>query len=399
MRKEDYEKWLESQFLDVEPADSEPKAAARPEARSSDPRGTAAVEPPRTAGSPALAREERTAAAVNAEPAAPTFRSTVVPESPPMVPRVERSAETAGRPPRTGPDMPPTRQTAPPAEPALTPTLDFAEQEIAPPPVRFLRPRQEEPAAAPPSEAPAAVSEEPAAVEVGHPVEAEPQAIEQPEAAAQTVEEPSHAATTEGEDLEATVATEPDEREAEEEAASQSAGRDEPMTGGSAESASPQVPHAAAPAPTVAPPVITSPPLVAAPAPPPAAEAPKRRGRTLKHVRPAETMEPMDPARLWSLVPRHIQTLLAMDPADEEVAQNSYKRPFRESRLELIQRLLDPTLSLEDTARLLNVCPTTVRRYTNKGLLRHQRTQGDQRRFKLSDVLAFLEAQSRQNGS
>ena len=88
-----------------------------------------------------------------------------------------------------------------------------------------------------------------------------------------------------------------------------------------------------------------------------------------------------------------------MDPADEEVAQNSYKRPFRESRLELIQRLLDPTLSLEDTARLLNVCPTTVRRYTNKGLLRHQRTQGDQRRFKLSDVLAFLEAQSRQNGS
>jgi excisionase family DNA binding protein len=76
------------------------------------------------------------------------------------------------------------------------------------------------------------------------------------------------------------------------------------------------------------------------------------------------------------------------------VTQNSYKRSFRETRIDLIQRLLDPTLSLEETARLLNVCPTTVRRYTNRGLLRHQRTTGDQRRFKLSDVLTFLEHQS-----
>jgi excisionase family DNA binding protein len=100
----------------------------------------------------------------------------------------------------------------------------------------------------------------------------------------------------------------------------------------------------------------------------------------------------MNATTLWSLVPKHLQTLLAL--GTEEVAQNSYKRGFKESRLELIQRLLDPTLTLEETARLLNVCPTTVRRYTNRGLLTHQRTPGDQRRFKLSDVLAFLEAQS-----
>ncbi|MGC8668750.1 MAG: helix-turn-helix domain-containing protein [Chthonomonadales bacterium] len=97
-------------------------------------------------------------------------------------------------------------------------------------------------------------------------------------------------------------------------------------------------------------------------------------------------------ADLWNLVPRHIQTLIAM--GSDEGVQRNYKRAFKESRIELISRLLDPTLSLEDTARLLKVCPTTVRRYTNKGLLRHQRTTGDQRRFKLSDVLAFLEAQS-----
>ena len=104
---------------------------------------------------------------------------------------------------------------------------------------------------------------------------------------------------------------------------------------------------------------------------------------------------PLDSDRLWNLVPKHLHVLLAME--SDEIAQNSYKRQFKESRIDLISRLLDPSLSLEDTARLLNVCPTTVRRYTNKGLLTHQRTQGDQRRFKLSDVLAFLEAQSRPN--
>lgn len=78
----------------------------------------------------------------------------------------------------------------------------------------------------------------------------------------------------------------------------------------------------------------------------------------------------------------------------QDVAQNSYKSPFRETREELVQRLLDPPLTLEDAARLLGVCPTTVRRYTNRGHLRHFRTSGNQRRFRLSDVLEFLEARS-----
>lgn len=75
----------------------------------------------------------------------------------------------------------------------------------------------------------------------------------------------------------------------------------------------------------------------------------------------------------------------------EEVAQRSYK-PFKETREQLLERLLDPELTLEETARLLNCCPTTVRRYTNKGILKHIRTGGNQRRFKLSDVLEFLES-------
>lgn len=90
-------------------------------------------------------------------------------------------------------------------------------------------------------------------------------------------------------------------------------------------------------------------------------------------------------------LPRHIQSLARMDA--EEVAQNSYKRSFKESRDTLLERLLDPPLSLEDAARILNVCPTTVRRYTNRGVLPHFRTVGNQRRFRLSDIIMFMETQ------
>jgi hypothetical protein len=134
----------------------------------------------------------------------------------------------------------------------------------------------------------------------------------------------------------------------------------------------------------------------------------KANGR-VKQVVSADPPAPSLPsAELWAAVPKHVQTLLALERQDEEeVAQNSYKRPFAEKRRELIERILDPILSLEDTARLLNVCPATVRRYTNKGILNSYRKEPErsqksgtapeketrQRRFRLSDILAFLEAQ------
>jgi len=66
-----------------------------------------------------------------------------------------------------------------------------------------------------------------------------------------------------------------------------------------------------------------------------------------------------------------------------------------ETREELLRRLVDPTLTLEETACILEVCPTTVRRYTNRGILPHERSAGNQRRFKLSSVLAFKEDQQK----
>ncbi len=90
----------------------------------------------------------------------------------------------------------------------------------------------------------------------------------------------------------------------------------------------------------------------------------------------------------WSRLPHHLQVLFSSP--DSEVAQRSYKT-FRDTRAQLIEKLLDPPLTLEETARILNVCPTTVRRYTNSDQLKHYRTAGNQRRFRLSDVLGFME--------
>lgn len=111
----------------------------------------------------------------------------------------------------------------------------------------------------------------------------------------------------------------------------------------------------------------------------------------------------------WSGASKYAPLLLALERLDEEreVAQSSYKKPFQEKRRELIQRLLDPILTLEEAARLLNVCPTTVRRYTNKGILTYYRKEPAstgrtelrteketrQRRFRLSDILNFLGTQ------
>ena len=140
-------------------------------------------------------------------------------------------------------------------------------------------------------------------------------------------------------------------------------------------------------------PVIRIPEKPEAPEVPAKAEAQPQFAR--REVAPPPTSD-HEVRALWDRLPRHIQLLVGQPP--KEVAQRSYKR-FKESREELIARLLDPPLSLEEAARILNVCPTTVRRYTNRGMLRHFRTVGNQRRFRLSDVLAFLESAARQVGA
>jgi excisionase family DNA binding protein len=96
---------------------------------------------------------------------------------------------------------------------------------------------------------------------------------------------------------------------------------------------------------------------------------------------------------VWESLPKNIEFLCSF--YDDSVTANYYGGEFKETRQDLIQRLLDPELSLEETSRLLGVCPATVRRYTNRGWLTHHRTTGGQRRFRLSGVVEFVQAHGR----
>jgi excisionase family DNA binding protein len=105
-----------------------------------------------------------------------------------------------------------------------------------------------------------------------------------------------------------------------------------------------------------------------------------------------EQLIPPEMDEIWAKLPRYLRYLAEW--SDDSVTDKYYPVRGRESREELIARLTDPVLSLEEVARLLGVCPATVRRYTNRGWLRHFRTEGNQRRFRLSDIVAFLEEQT-----
>ncbi len=112
-------------------------------------------------------------------------------------------------------------------------------------------------------------------------------------------------------------------------------------------------------------------------------------GKTARDV--LETLQPTQDvrSRLEKVLAR--QRRLPLEEIEEQEARPREGRAAAETREQLVGRLLDPTLTLQETALLLGVCPTTVRRYTNRGILRCFRTPGNQRRFKLSEVLEFME--------
>jgi excisionase family DNA binding protein len=92
-------------------------------------------------------------------------------------------------------------------------------------------------------------------------------------------------------------------------------------------------------------------------------------------------------------LPRNLEFLAQF--YNDEVTGHYYNHKFKESRSDLMRRLLDPELTLEEVSRLLGVCPATVRRYTNRGWLEHHRTKGGQRRFRLSAVAKHVEEHGR----
>jgi hypothetical protein len=63
-----------------------------------------------------------------------------------------------------------------------------------------------------------------------------------------------------------------------------------------------------------------------------------------------------------------------------------------ETRAQMLERLTNPQISLHETSVILRKGPATIRDYCDAGWLPHERTAGNQRRFYLRDVLAFLRA-------
>ncbi|MFN3689740.1 MAG: helix-turn-helix domain-containing protein [Fimbriimonadales bacterium] len=125
----------------------------------------------------------------------------------------------------------------------------------------------------------------------------------------------------------------------------------------------------------------------------PPSDGPRLRKRAGRKQRDPEAIVPPEADAVWAKLPQYLRYLAEW--TDDRVTRKYYPvRGRDESREELIARLTDPVLTLEETARLLGVCPATVRRYTNRGWLRCFRTEGNQRRFKLSDIVAFLEEQA-----
>ena len=120
--------------------------------------------------------------------------------------------------------------------------------------------------------------------------------------------------------------------------------------------------------------------------------APRPRRAKAQGAASEETIDP-NLQSVWTALPKNVEFLCRF--YDDNVTANYYRGEFKETRQELIRRLLDPELSLEETARLLGVCPATVRRYTNRGWLEHHRTIGGQRRFRLSDLVKFIELHGR----
>ncbi|MGH8103226.1 MAG: helix-turn-helix domain-containing protein [bacterium] len=65
-----------------------------------------------------------------------------------------------------------------------------------------------------------------------------------------------------------------------------------------------------------------------------------------------------------------------------------------ESRRILLEKIMNPELSLEETALLLNISKSTIRNYTKSGILKCTRTPGGQRRFHLVEIVRYVATQN-----
>lgn len=80
--------------------------------------------------------------------------------------------------------------------------------------------------------------------------------------------------------------------------------------------------------------------------------------------------------------------MATIEPSEKPVKKR--KRALTENRRELINRLENPELSLQEAAILLNGCRATVRLLCDENKLPHHRTPGGQRRFFYRDIKDYI---------
>jgi excisionase family DNA binding protein len=78
-----------------------------------------------------------------------------------------------------------------------------------------------------------------------------------------------------------------------------------------------------------------------------------------------------------------------IDRTPDSKPRQTRQRLKPETRAQLLERLINPQITLHEASVLLKVCPATVRRYTQSGRLPDIRTAGGQRRFRFRDVMAL----------
>src|SRR6059036_3129263 len=128
-------------------------------------------------------------------------------------------------------------------------------------------------------------------------------------------------------------------------------------------------------------------------APPPTASGGRSLTRTPQARAPAAPAPagPTRPRRPRKIaMPVELQQHLPIELGPSRPVRRAGRPPLTETRDEIIRRLLDPELTLHETAAILNLSKATLRRYTDQGKLPCRRTAGGQRRFKLSEVLALV---------
>ncbi len=81
----------------------------------------------------------------------------------------------------------------------------------------------------------------------------------------------------------------------------------------------------------------------------------------------------------------------AKETAARPVPSSPGRPRLERNRRQVLHRLLDPEVTLHEAALLLSVSKSTLRRYTDSGRLPSFRSPGGQRRFHLSELLAFVE--------